>query len=653
MAAMVSRTTPLTTFSSLPALALLLSLLLASGGCGGESEPGGPATGGGSGAHICPAGQWQQQDGSCAPAGLPPDMPCPPAEWQQEDGTCAAAGVPPDGCGEGFVHDGDRGCEPILPDEPCPSGQLAAVGESKCHEVAPCGSGTWGDIPIEQGTVYVDQGYAGGNSAGTESAPFTTIGEAVSAAKAGAIVAIAAGSYEEDVTITGKPLRLWGRCPAMVELSGTGKELAAAVIFAGANGSEVRDIAITGKPIGLLLSGSTDVLLDRVWVHDTASRGINVEDALGPTSIVVTRSLVERSQQLGVFVAGSEATVQSCVIRDTLPDATGIGWGIGVQPNSKTGAPSSLTLTTSLIEQSQEFGVFGVFVEGSEATVQSSVIRDTLPDATGSGLGIGVQADPDTGAPSSLTLTTSLVEQSQQFGVAVTGSEATVQSSVIRDTLPDVTGIGWGISVQANPNTGAPSRLTLTTSLVERSQDVGVVVEGSQATVQSSVIRDTLPDAVGDARGVQVQDDSDTGAPSSVLLRGLLVERSGVAGVFVVDSTASLEGCLLRDTAPSASDLFGDGIVVYSEGAPASASLVGTRIEDSARAAVSSFGGEVSITGSVFQCQVFDWAGNPFHEYDYGYHDQGGNICGCPDATESCRIDTATIEPPEPVGGLE
>ncbi len=171
--------------------------------------------------------------------------------------------------------------------------------------------------------------------------------------------------------------------------------------------------------------------------------------------------------------------------------------------------------------------------------------------------------------------------------------------------------------------------------------------------MQSSVIRDTLPDAAGSGRGVQVQAAPDTGAPSSALLRGLLVEQSWTAGVFVVGSTASLQGCLIRDTAPGATGLFDDGIVVFSDEAPGTAMLIGTRVEQSARAAVSSFGAEVTISGSLFQCQVFDWAGNPFHEYDYGFHDQGGNLCGCPDATESCRIDTATIEPPKPVGGLE
>src|SRR5262245_37523218 len=64
----------------------------------------------------CAPGEWQRDAGSCMPAGLPPDMPCPPGEWlREDDGACIPAGVPPDGCSEGFTHDGDRGCEPILP----------------------------------------------------------------------------------------------------------------------------------------------------------------------------------------------------------------------------------------------------------------------------------------------------------------------------------------------------------------------------------------------------------------------------------------------------------------------------------------------------------------------------------------------------------
>src|SRR5262245_51929651 len=97
-----------------------IGLLLGVGGVachGGESEPA-PAPQ----PAQCPAGEWAK-DGICIPAGLPPDLPCLPGEWLTEGG-CVPAGVAPDGCGEGFVHDGDRGCTPVLPEEACGHGEF-------------------------------------------------------------------------------------------------------------------------------------------------------------------------------------------------------------------------------------------------------------------------------------------------------------------------------------------------------------------------------------------------------------------------------------------------------------------------------------------------------------------------------------------------
>jgi len=237
----------------------------------------------------------------------------------------------------------------------------------------------------------------------------------------------------------------------------------------------------------------------------------------------------------------------------------------------------------------------------------------------------------------------------------VAGATATVQGAAIRNTLPNGQGLfGWGVSAQPDPATGVSSTLTLSGSLIDENHVIGVFVGGADATVGGTVVRTTLAGTLElSGRGVQVQYDTVTGAPSSATLTGVLVEQSTEAGVAVVDSPASIEGCLVRNNAPNAVGALGDGVVVFSETSPATATILGTRIEQSTRAAVSSFGAEVTIGGSLFSCQLFDWAGNPSHGFDYSYHDQGGNLCGCPDATDRCRIDSATIEPPDPVGGLE
>jgi len=56
---------------------------------------------------------------------------------------------------------------------------------------------------------YVDAGYVGGDSDGSLEKPFTTIGEAITAASDGNIISVTAGVYTENVTID-KPITLTG-----------------------------------------------------------------------------------------------------------------------------------------------------------------------------------------------------------------------------------------------------------------------------------------------------------------------------------------------------------------------------------------------------------------------------------------------------------
>src|SRR5205809_1105897 len=79
---------------------------------------------------------------------------CRPGELALPDATCQPAGVPEDGCATGFEADSAQGCRAILPDAACPKGQLAVPGDPTCHDVAPCGDGTWGDIPVETTTQF-------------------------------------------------------------------------------------------------------------------------------------------------------------------------------------------------------------------------------------------------------------------------------------------------------------------------------------------------------------------------------------------------------------------------------------------------------------------------------------------------------------------
>jgi hypothetical protein len=214
---------------------------------------------------------------------------CPAGEIEL-DGVCQPAGVVEGQCAEGFVYDGDHGCEPVGAPI-CGPGTLAVPGEEACHPVVAC-TGTWGAAPLAANTVYVQAGAIGGG--GSQAMPFASVQQGIDAATNGAVIAIAAGSYAEDVAI-GKAVQLWGACPEQTTIVGTGTEIAAVYVQSGAAGAQLHDLGVSGAGIGVLVAGAIDVVIDQLWIHDTARRGIDAETVFGTTSVSVTRTLVENA----------------------------------------------------------------------------------------------------------------------------------------------------------------------------------------------------------------------------------------------------------------------------------------------------------------------------------------------------------------------
>jgi hypothetical protein len=308
-----------------------------------------------------------------------------------------------------------------------------------------------------------------------------------------------------------------------------------------------------------------------------------------------------------------------------------------------------LFLGTSLVEQNDELGVFA---EGSEATVEASVVRGTPADAQGlGGRGISVRPAETTGVPSTLFLRASLVEQSSRAGVFVEGSAANIEASVVRDTRPDAQGLhGRGVNVQPHPTTtSVPSMLVMRASVVEHSHELGVFISGSQATVEASVVRDTLPNALGlGGHGVHVMAEP-LGTPTTLVLRAALIEQSSEAAVAVNASVATVEACLLRNTIASPGFGAGEGVIVISQPSDASATIARTRIHQSALAAISAWGAHVAIGDSALSCQTVDLNSETFQGKTAELEDRGGNTCGCPEATGSCKALSAGLQPPQPL----
>ncbi len=544
----------------------LMALVLAGcDGATGSPDAGSPDPDAGppdAGPSPCVPGELTLADGTCQPAGLPPNMPCPPGELLLEDGkTCQKAGVPASACEVGFLPDGKEGCEPILPADACPEGQMAIPGDTACREIAPCGSGTWGDIPVEANTQFVNKSYAGGNSDGTQAKPWTTIQQGANAAAKGAIVAVAAGIYPEDVLIQGKAVRLWGRCPAMVEVVGTGATLGAIqVLQKGANGTEVHGVAVTGAKVGVGVSGASGVVIEHVWIHGAGNGGLNVQDDLGPTSVALKGSLVEKNHTYGVLVIGSDVVIEATAVRSTLPNALGQrGRGISARGSSK------VMVRACLVEQNRQVGVL---VTASDVTIEATVVRSTLLDEQGTyGRGIHVEDDPNTMDRAKVTVHGCLVEQNHDVGVFVMGSDATIEATVIRSTLPYGQGeFGFGLAIQNVPVTGARANVTIRACLVEQNQDAGVMIAGSDATIEATVVRSTLLDAQGTGgRGISIQNDANTKERANVMVHACLVEQNHDVGISVIGSDATIEATVIHSNLTNALGEGGRGINIQDD----------------------------------------------------------------------------------------
>jgi hypothetical protein len=362
-----------------------------------------------------------------------------------------------------------------------------------------------------------------------------------------------------------------------------------------------------------------------------------------PADITVRRSVIHHNGDVGLFVLGSSADVTGSYIHDTLA-INGVG-GRGVHAGyaDDPQLPSELSMRTSVIERNLELGLH---IGSSHATIEASVVRKTAFDEEGRfGRGIDVNSID---AVSTLDLQRSLVAESYGAGILLSGTDATLHAVVSRDTQRDAQLFSRGVQIQADRGSARPSIVEVSASRMEHNA-MGVYADNSQLTMSDSIVRDTLLNEMDlGGRGVGAGGDSGT---TTLNMHGVLVEDTFEAGVFVFDGSAAIDSCLVRNTAQNGRELLGDGIAIVSTFGETNATITATRVEQSARVAVSSFGAALALGGNQLVCQSFDLLGGVAG--GSSFDDLGGNGCGCPEAQDECVRTDAALEPPAAVGGLE
>jgi hypothetical protein len=585
---------------------------------------------------------------------------------------------------------------------------MAVPGDVACREVAACGSARWGNAPDEVSTQYVDAAYTGVDSIGTKDKPWSTIQQGIDAAAFGAVVAVAAGSYPENVVVSDSPVQLWGRCPAQVEIVGSAAEVGTVLLLQGAHGSSIRSLAVRGATNGIVSSGSQDIVADQVWIHDVAGQAFNGQNDLGATHVTLRGSLVERGRGYSVYTAGATLDVEASVVRDTIlvDDGIGVfGAGVGALPAAAPGGHSALRVVGSVIERNPTAGVAvigsdavieasvvraivppqgarasgiavqsapgagrasatirasvveqsiggGIYIAGSDAVIESAAIRDIGSDETGGGRGIGIEDEPASGERADVSVRGSLVARTTEVGVFVAGSTATMESTIVRDThASPESSSGRGVGVQGNPMTGERATATIRGCVIARSTEAGIFVAGQEVSIEDTLVSDTQPTGeLLSGRGIELRDDVDTGRPTTGAIIRSRVERSREMGIFILSSRVTVEATTVLNTLASAQrGAFGDGIAVVSGVLAAELTARDSRVEGSARAGVSNFGSVVALSGSVLECNAFPLDGESYLDQSYSFDDQGGNACGCGPETFACVASSAGLTPAQPL----
>jgi hypothetical protein len=590
----------------------------------------------------CATGFASDGQGGCDPI-LPQD-PCPDGTMELLGETeCQPVGV--QFCAQGFYPNGTGGCEPFLPPDPCPADTMEVIGHTACQPISDCGTGTWGNITTDATTIYVDAGYGGGNSDGSDASPFTTIADALAVANPGGQIAVAAGQYTERLTIN-QPLHIEGRCAEQVVIQGTnfmGQDRPPITINPGGSGTVIRGVTLTGDAEGLAVNGAQNITVQETRVMGAGYIGVVLYNQASGRLI---RSLVHQSEVIGIHCEGCTLELTESVVRDTQTDAQGdYGYGISAVCDPSLDICGSVTVQSSVVQANRSVGLTAT---GTDVSVIGSVVRDTLPDGAGTGgAGIQVRRDTDKEISGTLTVEDSIIEANLGAGMIAQGVYTAVTDTVVRDTDESGDNPGRGIHVQCNPQDAFCGTLAVTHSVVENNLDIGIGIFGPDAAISYTIVRGTGPQSNGEAAaGIVSGCDEIVNRCSTTTIEYSLVYFNTRAGIVSGGAETAVVSSVIRDNQATPASEDGMGIHAQCEenhGVCGSLNVQGCLVELNRSEGIATYG----VNGTIVSTVVRDTLAQPSDGYwGRGIHTQCDipmEICG--DLTiEGCVVERSRDE---------
>ena len=505
---------------------------------------------------VCADGFVPLADGAgCTPV-LPAASCAPGTRAAIGSATCVPVGVT--ACAPGFaVAASGWGCDPVLPPAACAigSGTREKLGSTTCVAVSDCNA----PFPPPGSTLFVSAAYA---DAQLDATHFRSIAAAVTAAPAGAIIAVDSGTYAEKVTLAKRAVSIIGRCTDKVVMQQT----------AGVIGSAVE--ANTG---------------DDLVVRNMSFRGYNAAFGILGGKAKLDSLVIENGLLAGVVAGnvGTQVQLTNVVIRGMKARAGGTN-AFGIF----TSSGATVTVDDSVFA-SNEYVNVGVTKSGSTLHMTRSIVRDGVPLGSTRGYGLGVYA-AENGA---VTVEESAILDNSAAGFDVfsapgDASAGTLRRSVVQGTKRDGTNHGRGVDVTA-------SKVSVEQSTIRANVEIEMIASQADLSISDSTLvgADPIGATERGATGLIVE-----GGTAKVRSLAIVTPRAGVE----IQTTAKvdMQGSLITATrtAPKFYEngrYTGTGMVIESK---ASLTLAQSTIEGAHTAALASSGhadlSEVLVRGT-------------------------------------------------------
>ncbi|MFC1482567.1 right-handed parallel beta-helix repeat-containing protein, partial [Myxococcota bacterium] len=279
----------------------------------------------------------------------------------------------------------------------------------------------------------------------------------------------------------------------------------------------------------------------------------------GPVSMHGSQVIGNRST--GIAVWGADASIHASVVSDTRTrevDQEG-GRGIVVRCEPYIDVCGGLALTEAVITANH---ADGVYFEGVDGIVTASVTQTTLANQASGVMGVGISAacSVDFDTCGSLAVEGSVSSQNRMVGLVTEGVDTQVTSTVISETAAQLSDgkYGYGLAAQCHRDTGTCASMQVEGSLITRNHEIGLATFGTEVTVSGSIVRDTMVrEGSGEfGRGCNFQCDDFGGPCGQLSLVDTLVHQNQNIGVFVAGVPATLIGVSVTETRPNEEGTF-------------------------------------------------------------------------------------------------